>query len=160
MLSMGRGIWGGLLVLALGCGAVGVVTAADDPAAAIAARRDLMKGQGKQMGIINDFVQNKKGSAADVVAAAKVLEETAAKIPSLFPKGSSLDDFPGKTGAKPVIWEKWDDFQKAAAYLGSEAKELAEVAETGDTAKIAEHFGDVGKDGCGGCHTTFRQKLN
>jgi cytochrome c556 len=59
-----------------------------------------------------------------------------------------------------VIWEKWDDFQKAAAYLGSEAKELAEVAETGDAAKIAEHFGDVGKEGCGGCHTTFRQKLN
>ena len=160
MLSARHGVLGGLLVLALGCGAVAVVTAADDPAATIAARRDLMKNQGKQMGIINDFVQNKKGSAADVVAAAKVLEETAAKIPSLFPKGSSLDDFPGKTGAKPVIWEKWDDFKKAADYLGSEAKELAEVAETGDTAKIAEHFGDVGKDGCGGCHTTFRQKLN
>ena len=160
MPSMRRGLWGGVLVLALGCGAVGVVTAADDPMAAITARRDLMKGQGKQMGIINDFVQNKKGSAADVVAAAKALEDSAAKIPGLFPKGSSLDDFPGKTGAKPVIWEKWDDFQKAAAYLGSEAKELQEAAETGDAAKIAEHFGDVGKEGCGGCHTTFRQKLN
>ena len=97
MLSVKQGMIGGLLVLALGIGAVGVVTAADDPAATIAARRDLMKNQGKQMGIINDFVQNKKGSAADVVAAAKDLEASAAKIPTLFPKGTSLDDFPGKT---------------------------------------------------------------
>src|SRR5262249_56285384 len=125
------------------------------PAPTMPARRDLMKGQGKEMGIINDFVQNKKGSAADVVAAAKALEESSAKIPSLFPKGTSLDDFPGKTGAKPVIWEKWDDFQKAAAYLGNEAKELQEAAEGGDPAKIAEHFADVGKEGCRGCHTTF-----
>jgi cytochrome c556 len=160
MLSVRQGVIGGFLVLALGIGAVGVVTAADDPAATIAARRDLMKNQGKQMGIINDFVQNHKGSAADVAAAAKNLEASAAKIPELFPKGTSLDDFPGKTGAKPVIWEKWDDFKKAAAYLGSEAKDLAEAAEGGDAAKIAEHFGEVGKDGCGACHTTFRQKLN
>ena len=159
MLSMRRGLWGGLLVLALGCGAVGVVTAADDPAATITARRDLMKTRGKEMGIINDFVQNKKGSAADIVAAAKAMEESADKLPGLFPKGTSLDDFPGKTGAKPVIWEKWDDFQKASTYFGSEAKELAEVAETGDTAKIAQQFEEVGK-ACGACHTTFRQKLN
>ena len=59
MLSVRQGVFGGLLVLALGVGAVGVVAAADDPAATIAARRDLMKDQGKQMGIINDFVQNK-----------------------------------------------------------------------------------------------------
>ena len=159
MATMRRGIWGGLLVLALGCGAVGIVTAADDPAATITARRDLMKTRGKEMGIINDFVQNKKGSTADVVAAAKAMEESAGKLPGLFPKGTSLDYFPGKTGAKPVIWEKWDDFQKASAYFGSEAKDLAEVAEAGDAAKIAEHFEDVGK-ACGACHTTFRQKLN
>jgi cytochrome c556 len=159
MLSMRRGLWAGLLALAVGCGAVGVVTAADDPAATIAARRDLMKTRGKEMGIINDFVQNKKGSAANVVAAAKAMEESAAKLPGLFPKGTGLDDFPGKTGAKPVIWEKWDDFQKASDYFGAEAKELAEVAETGDAAKIAEHFEEVGK-ACGECHTTFRQKLN
>jgi len=159
MLSVRQGVLGGLLVLALGCGAVGVVTAADDPAATIAARRDLMKNRGKEMRIIIDFVQNKKGSAADVVAAAKAVEDSATKIPGLFPKGTSLDDFPGKTGAKPVIWEKWDDFKKASDYLGSEAKDLAEVAETGDAAKIAEHLDEVGK-ACGACHTTFRQKLN
>jgi cytochrome c556 len=166
MLSVRQGVIGGFLVLALGIGAVGVVTAADDPMATIAARRDLMKNQGKQMGIINDFVEKHQGSAADVVAAAKDLEASAAKIPSLFPKGTSLVDFPdpanGKpvTSAKAVIWEKWDDFKKAADYLASEAKELAEVAEAGDTAKIGEQFGDLAKNGCGGCHTTFRLKRN
>jgi len=160
MLSVRQGVFGGLLLLALGMGAAGVVAAADDPAATIAARRDLMKDQGKQMGIINDFLQNKKGSAADVATAAKQIEADSAKIAPLFPKGTSLDDFPGKTGAKPVIWEKWDDFTKAAATLGSEAKALAEVASGGDATKIAAQFGETGKNGCGGCHSTFRQKLN
>ena len=159
MLSARKGFIGGLMVLALGLGAVGIVAAADDPEATIMKRRALMKDQGKQMGIINGFLQDKKGTVADVVAAAKALEADSAQIVDLFPPGTGLDKFPGKTGAKPVIWEKWDDFQKASAYLGSEAKELAEVAEAGDTAKIAEHFEDVGK-ACGACHTTFRQKLN
>ena len=47
---------------------------------------------------------------------------TADKIVSLFPKGSTT----GKTKAKPEIWEKSDDFSKAAKNLSKAAERVGE----------------------------------
>jgi cytochrome c556 len=75
-----------------------------------------------------------------------------------FPKGTSAADGVGKTRAKPVIWAKWGEFEAAAANLGKLASGLETAAATGDKAKIKAALTAMGKNGCGGCHKTFRAK--
>ncbi|MFO1059360.1 MAG: cytochrome c [Dongiaceae bacterium] len=157
MLTRTKALLGGVLALAVGF-TVLASAVADDPAAVISQRRDLMKDQGKNAKAIYQFTQG-QGTAADVAAAAQAIAADATKIPDLFPKGTSLDEFPGKTGAKPAIWQDWDKFKADAAALHEQATKLAEVAKGGDAQAIAAQFDVMGKTGCGGCHQSFRQKL-
>jgi cytochrome c556 len=156
MRTQAKALLGAVLGLAVGFTVVAAV--ADDPAALITQRRDLMKDQGKNAKAIYQFTQG-QGTTADVTTAAQAIAADAAKIPTLFPKGTSLDDFPGKTGAKPAIWQDWDKFTAAATNLQSEATKLADVAKGGDSQAIAAQFDSMGKNGCGACHQSFRQKL-
>lgn len=138
---------------------VGQTEAAAEVKTAIEARQKAMKGNGGQMKAINDFIEKGEGDAAGVQEHAKAIAETAKIIPSVFPKGSGMDDGHGvKTAAKADIWTDWAGFEAAAANLGTQATKLAEVAATGDKAAIAAQFGVVGQDGCGGCHTKYRAK--
>lgn len=130
-----------------------------DPAKAIADRQALMKDNGAQWGKINDFIEKDMGTAADVEAAAKVLQANAGKInQDLFPAGSSADDMPGKSYAKATVWAEWDKFEKAAYELEEQAEQLAEVAKGGDKAAIKTQFESLGSNGCGGCHKPYRLK--
>jgi cytochrome c556 len=140
--------------------AMPALLSAQDPAAVVKERQDNMKKMGDHMKAINAFVEGGTGSAADVATHAAGIKEVADKIPSLFPEGTSMDDGVGKTGAKPVIWTDWADFESHAKTLSDEAAKLSEVAATGDGAAIGTQFAAVGKNGCGGCHQTFRQKLD
>jgi cytochrome c556 len=132
--------------------------AALSPADAIAERQKLMKGQGGHAKAINEYLESGTGTAADVAAHAAALKESAAKIVDLFPPGTSIDDNVAKTAAKKEIWVSFDEFKAAAAKLGDLAGTLEAAAGTGDNQKIAAAFGAMGKEGCGGCHTKFRQK--
>ena len=49
------------------------------------------------------------------------------------------------------------DAQKTA---NDKAEVLLVAVKSGDKTKIEAAFGDLGKNGCGGCHETFREKLN
>lgn len=133
---------------------------AQDPAAILKQRQDTMKQLGKHAKAINEFVESGNGSAEDVASRAASIQEIAGRIPSLFPEGTSMDDGIGKTGAKPVIWSDWTGFEAAAEKMGEEAGKLSEVAAGGDRALIGAQFAALGKTGCGGCHKTFRQKLD
>ncbi|OUD14456.1 c-type cytochrome [Thioflexithrix psekupsensis] len=62
-----------------------------------------------------------------------------------------------KTGAKPNIWEEWDDFKAKNAALATESEKLLEVAKTGDLDKIKAQFAETGKT-CKSCHDKFREK--
>ncbi len=70
-----------------------------------------MKGNGAAAKAIKGAVETK--DYATVEAKAKDIMGTADKIVSLFPKGSTT----GKTKATTAIWEKSDDFSKAAKNL-------------------------------------------
>ena len=148
------------LVVAVGLAAGAIRTeAAVDAKAVIEARQKAMKDNGAHMKAINAFVEKGEGDAAMVAEHAKAIGETSKKIPELFPEGTSLADGHGvKTAAKPEIWTDRAGFEKAAASLGEEAGELAEAAEGGDKQAIAAAFAELGKEGCGGCHSKFRQK--
>ena len=132
--------------------------AADDLQAAIDARQNLMKDNGAKMKAMGAVIEAKSGDMAAMQQLALGLQANAAKIADLFPAGSSLADFPGKSYAKPDIWASFDDFKAAAATLGSEAGKLADAAKSGDMAAFAAQYDATGEKGCGGCHTKFRQK--
>lgn len=159
------------IALAVAVGIIAIVTAgyfgvqsltgsasADDVQAAIDARHALMKDNGAKMKAMGAVVEAKTGDLAAMQQLALGLQANAAKIPDLFPAGSSMKDLPDKTFAKPEIWVNFDDFKAAAANLGTEAGKLADAAKTGDMAAFAAQFDATGEKGCGGCHTKFRQK--
>jgi cytochrome c556 len=125
----------------------------------VAERQEAMKGLGSKMGTIDNFVTKGEGDAAAVATAAQEIQATASKIPDLFPAGTSMNDNVGKTGAKPEIWANFDAFKAAATKMGDLAGALATAAGGGDKQAITDAFAALGKDGCGGCHSQFRQKL-
>lgn len=150
------------LVVAIGIVTVTVQTqAAVDAKSVIDTRRKAMKQMGEEMKAINDFLENDAGDAKSVTEHAKAIAQTSQRIPELFPAGTSLADGHGvETGAKPEIWTDRATFEQAAETMGKYAQKLADTAGSGDKQVIAAAFTQLGKEGCGGCHTKFRQKLN
>jgi cytochrome c556 len=112
-------------------------------------RQDAMKGNAANAKAIKAADESK--DYATVEAKAKDIMGTADRIPSLFPKGSTT----GKTKAKPEIWEKSDDFAKAAKNLSKAAGELAAAAKSKDDAEVPVKVKAMG-DACGACHKQFR----
>jgi cytochrome c556 len=114
-------------------------------------RQKAMKGNSADAKAIKAAVEAKDYETIETKA--KDIMGTAEKIPSLFPKGSTK----GKTKAKGEIWEKSDDFAKAAKNLGKAASELAAAAKSKDDAAIGTKVKALG-DACGSCHKAFREK--
>jgi cytochrome c556 len=117
-------------------------------------RETLMKGFGQRMGVIKGVVVDGKGTLAEAATAASEIQAAAGKIPGVFPEGSNT----GESEALPVIWQQWPDFETDAKTMGELAGTLAAAAGSGDKAATLAGFATLGKDGCGGCHETFRKK--
>lgn len=149
---------GFIALVAIG-GLLGFAALAADVAATVKERQAVMKEMGGKTGVINAYIKESKGTAADVEAAAKTISADAGKIPTFFPEGSGLDKIKDPvTGAKPEIWTDRAKFEAAAKTLADEAAKLADVAKSGNKDEIAAQFGKVGA-ACGTCHTSFRQKI-
>ena len=61
-----------------------------------------------------------------------------------------------KSKAKPEIWQKWSDFEKAAMTMKSESEKLRDAASTKDADRVQTVMKDFGRNACGTCHTPFR----
>jgi cytochrome c556 len=92
---------------------------------------------------------------AAVDEALKTLDETAKKLPTMFPESVKPVKFDGDYHPSPKIWEdkagftaKIDEFAKVV----SDAK-----AKIKDADSLKATFPAIGK-ACGGCHETFRVK--
>ena len=144
------------LVLAAGTGQVQLADAAQ--MAAVKERQELMKSIGGNAKTISDFLKESKGTAAEAEAAAAKIGELAKTIPAAFKTEASLSemDAVGKNRGKPEIWLMWDEFGEHARTLEAKAMALAGAFKSGDSGAIQAAFGDMGKNGCGGCHDTFR----
>jgi cytochrome c556 len=136
------------VIAVLLCGAGAVAMAQGE---VIKERREAMKGNGGAMKAIKAIVEV-NGSAADAVAPAQKIADTAAKIPDLFPKGSDTGD---ETAAKPEIWQNWDDFKSKAGDLKTQADLLVSAAQSGDLATVKAQFEKVGA-ACGACHKAYK----
>lgn len=147
----------GYAVVAAG-DATAVQAAELSPADAIKKRQDLMKAQGRASKAISEFVESGTGTTADVAAHAAELKASAGEMVELFPAGTSIEDNVAKTAAKKEIWDDFDAFKASADKLGELAGALEAAAVGGDKQQIADAFAAMGRNGCGGCHTTFRQK--
>ena len=112
-------------------------------------RQAAMKANSADAKAIKAAVESKDYATIEVKA--KDIMATSEKIPALFPKGSTT----GKTKATDAIWEKSDDFAKAAKNLGKAANELAAAAKAKDDAEIGVKVKALG-DACGSCHKAFR----
>ena len=138
-----------------GLGLAGAAVAQDNEAA-VAKRQDFMKAQGKDLGAVKAFLDGK----GDLAAAQKGGEDLASRttqILGLFPPKTGMAEFPDKSRARPAIWADWNKFVAAQTNAAQKAAVLEAALKSGDKAKIQAAFGDMNKNGCGGCHTPFRE---
>jgi cytochrome c556 len=151
-----RSVAGVGLVVLIGCVAG---ASAQDKEAAVKERQGFMKRQGADLKYISDFAKGVAGDQAGAIDKAKDLLAVDPRILDLFVPGTSSADFPGKSNAKPEIWTDWDKFKAIPPILQAAEMKLVDAVTSGDKAAIGGAIGNVGKNGCGACHSTFREKL-
>jgi cytochrome c556 len=134
------------------------VSLAQDKETVLKNRQATMKEQGKDVGAVKAYIEG-KGDLAQAKASATNLTQTTKKIPDLFPPGTGGPNPTGDYVAKPVIWTDWNKFLDAQKAAASKAEALLVAVNAGDKAAIEAAFNDLGKNGCGACHTTFREKI-
>jgi cytochrome c556 len=116
----------------------------------VADRQALMKNVGANWQDIQN--KAKAGNIEAIAVNADTLAMNAKHIPSLFPEGSLTD----KSKAKPEIWQKWDEFEKAARNLETQSAALREAARAKNNTQVETMLKDFGRTACGTCHTPFR----
>ena len=138
-----------LMAAVFSFGTIAVASSAQANAEAIEKRQQAMKSLSAATKEIKGAVATK--DYASIETKARDVNGTADKIVSLFPKGSAQ----GKTKATAAIWEKSDEFAKAAKNLSKASAELAAAAKSKDEAAVAVKFKELGST-CGACHKPFR----
>ena len=84
----------------------------------VADRQRLMKAVGANWADIQ--AKAKAGNIEGIAVNAETLALSAQHIPSMFPEGSGTE----KSKAKPDIWQKWPEFEKAAKNLEAQSEKL------------------------------------
>ena len=151
---------GAVLTAALICAliAVSVSAPAQDQETVVKNREAFMKGQAKDLGSVKAYTDG-KGDLAQAETGAVNLTQSTKKIPEMFPPGTDATDSEGKFATKPVIWTDWNKFLEVQKTAAAKADALLVAVKSGDKAAIQAAFGDLGKNGCGACHETFRETL-
>ncbi len=151
-------ITAGAAMVLIGCGQG--ILCAQDREAAVKDRQATMKAQAAAMAGVKKYLE---GDVDQGVAIKNVddLVKIAQSLPDKFAsKDTSTTDFPGKSGAKPIIWTDWDKFLDAQKNMVNQAEKLTAAVKNGDKRAAADQFATTGKEGCGGCHSTYREKLS
>ncbi|WP_315704365.1 MULTISPECIES: c-type cytochrome [unclassified Bradyrhizobium] len=133
-------------------------------AGAVMAQQDLVKHDQETMkanaknlgGVMIAMVKGEKPYDQTAVNAALAqLDETAKKLPTMFPDSLKAAKFGGDYSPSPKIWEDKAGFQ---AKIDSFAKVVTEAkAKVKDLDSLKAVAPAIGKE-CGGCHETFRLK--
>ena len=113
-----------------------------------------MKGIGDQAQSINDaFNVGAEGFDTGVIQrAAQAIGDSAHKIPSLFPPGSTAPS----SRALPAIWDNWDKFVELSKQLEDQAQSLSSAAGSGNDEKLKEKAQKMFAT-CKSCHDQFRR---
>jgi cytochrome c556 len=132
---------------------VGVVAAQQD---LVKHAQTFMKGNGKNAGALGAMVKGEKPyDQAAVDAALAQFEDTAKKLPTLFPASIKGHKAEGDYSASAKVWEDKAGFE---AHIVSFSKVVTEAkAKIKDLDTLKATFPVIGKE-CGGCHETYRVK--
>ena len=141
-----------LIVGALLLGA-GAVMAQQD---LVKQNQDTMKANAKNLGAMIAMVKGEKPyDQATVTAALAQLDDTAKKLPTMFPDSIKGMNPGGDYEESPKIW---DDKAGFKAKIDSFAQVVAEAkAKITDLDTLKANAPAIGKQ-CGGCHETYRIK--
>jgi cytochrome c556 len=124
-------------------------------------RQASMKELGQHMRLIAAYLEGATSDASAIQPDAEKIKAIADQIPTLFPAGTGMNDgVAAPTGAKPDIWSDWSGFEGRSRDLSSAAAKLVELVAAGDKAATETQFQQIGRNDCGGCHQTFREKLD
>lgn len=149
-----------LIALLAACGGEtageGDGTAAGPAPAEIEQRQENFEAVGDAFKAIREELEGETPDLAFIKTSAEDISARAETAKGLFPAGTSMDDG-YDTEALASIWEKPEEFEKAAQALVEASAEMAALAESGDAAAVAAAVGSVGKT-CKGCHDQFRVK--
>lgn len=121
-------------------------------------RQTLMKSNGRALGgTLSAMAKGDKPyDQAAVEAALTVLDETARKLPTLFPDSTKGLKAEGDYSTSPKVWEDKAGFD---AHIVTFAKAVTDAkAKIKDLDSLKANVGGIGK-ACGGCHETFRLKI-
>jgi cytochrome c556 len=115
-----------------------------------------MKATGRAMGSLAPMVKGEKPYDQAVVDTALTqLQDTAKKLPAMFPESIKGLKIEGDYSASPKVWEDKAGF---AAKIESFAKVATEAkAKIKDLDALKATVPAIGKE-CSGCHETFRLK--
>jgi cytochrome c556 len=139
------------LVIGIGAGCAGKSMSKAGSGDIVADRQRVMKLQGASWADIQ--AKAKAGNIEGIAVNAETLALTAQQIPGLFPEGSLTE----KSKAKPEVWQKWAEFQAAAKNLETQAEKLRDASRAKNEQLTQDIVKDFGRQGCGTCHTPFRQ---
>ena len=117
-----------------------------------------MKATGRAMGGLAPMVKGEKPYDQAVVNTSLTqLEETAKKLPAMFPDSIKGLKIEGDYSSSPKVWEDKAGF---AAKIESFAKVVTEAkAKIKDLDSLKATVPAIGKE-CSGCHETFRLKTS
>jgi cytochrome c556 len=116
-----------------------------------------MKANGKNLGgVLSPMYKGEKPyDQAAVDAALNQLDDTAKKLPTLFPASLKNAKWEGDYSPSPKIWQDKAGFDDSIATFAKAVTDAKASVKDMDTLKAA--FPAIGK-ACGGCHENFRVK--
>ena len=116
----------------------------------------IMKANGKNAGALSAMVKGEKPyDQATVDTALAQFDDTAKKLPKLFPASLKGQAFEGDYQTSPKIWDDKAGFDEHIATFAKAVGEAKGKIKDVDTLKA--ELGLIGKQ-CGGCHETYRIK--
>jgi len=89
------------------------------------------------------------GDLQAIAEGAEKIAQWAEKMPDFFPQGAT------SKGARPAIWENFEDFKAKAQANQSAALGLKEAALSGDSAVVMDALGTLGAS-CKSCHSSYK----
>lgn len=147
-----------LIALLAACGGEAVdapEAPAGDAPPEIAERQDNYEAIGDAFKVIREQLESEAPDMAAITEAASDINTRLQRVPDLFPEGTSMEAG-YDTEALAVIWEDPDGFAEATQSAITASEEMMAAAASGDPAAVGEQVGNLGLNGCKGCHDKYR----
>jgi cytochrome c556 len=126
--------------------------AEDDSEEVIKYRQKVMKSLGAHNGAASSIIKGKVSYKNHLEMHAQAIADAASTILALFPEDS---DF-GETRAKPEVWGKRAEFEKAAKNGAQAAADFLKAVKSKEK-DLAPAYKKLGES-CKECHKQFREK--